>query len=312
MTTDAQRSGNDNCSSGSTRKFSGGSDGARRAASARTSAMASGSRRRRGPRSLRAAGRRGSGPSRSRRRQSGRPARCAAAGSGRRDRCRSGRTVRRESRDRSLLPRDVWRRRGYSSSPGGETVRRDAVMRCGSSSGARSVSANAAQSRRSPARRTAKRAPDDDPHRVHPRRHDARVRTRRRVQSPAGERRETLGEPCGTGSPPALAASARTPPDSRRSPHAERPNERRTTTRTASAQASEPRRPTRGQPASRQRHERRATSAMAAGVNASRSPVAPVCVTSSLWRATCRAALPVSQRRACTAESRAGHGARRC
>ena len=43
MTTDAQRSGNESCSSGSTRKFSAGSAGARRAASARTSATASGS-----------------------------------------------------------------------------------------------------------------------------------------------------------------------------------------------------------------------------------------------------------------------------
>ena len=65
----------------------------------------------------------------------------------------------------------AWRERhcalGASSSlaDGGDTP----LMRCESSSGARSVSANAAALRqRSPARRTAKRAPDDDPHRVHP------------------------------------------------------------------------------------------------------------------------------------------------
>jgi len=61
-----------------------------------------------------------------------------------------------------------------------------------------------------------------------------------------GWRDGPAGRPrCDAGRPPALAASARTPRNPGVRPHAERPNEWRTTTRTASTQASGPVRPIR-------------------------------------------------------------------
>jgi hypothetical protein len=63
-------------------------------------------------------------------------------------------------------------------------------------------------------------------------------------RSPGGRDAPARRPRCGTGRPPALAASARTPRTLGVRPHAERPNERRTTTRTASTQASGPTEPT--------------------------------------------------------------------
>ena len=73
-------------------------------------------------------------------------------------------------------------------------------------------------------------------------RRGSRLQPTSRQRSPA---RTAGGRPPGAGRPPALAASARTPRNPGVRPHAERPNEWRTTTRTASTQASGPVRPIR-------------------------------------------------------------------